>query len=54
MSDSADLKKQLEVAIAAYHKAIENVRTFEAKLREARAAEAAAVNDDSGDEKKDR
>jgi hypothetical protein len=47
-----ELRKELEVAIAAYRKAIENVRALESKLREARQAEATAVNDDSGDEKK--
>ena len=46
------MKKELEDAIASYHKSIESVRAFEAKLREARQAEAAAVNDDYGDEKK--
>lgn len=49
---SADLKKQLADAIDAYHKEIENVGSFETKLREARKAEADALTDDSGDEKK--
>jgi hypothetical protein len=52
VSDSTDLKKQLAAAIAAYHKEIENVATFETKLREVRKAEAVALTDDSGDEKK--
>jgi len=51
-TDTADLKKQLEAAIASYHKALENVRAFEGRLREARQGEATAVNDDSGDEKR--
>ena len=52
MSDSADLEKQLEDAIVSYHKAVENVGSFEAKLREARRAETDALTDDSVDEKR--
>ena len=52
MSDSADLKKQLEDAIVSYHKAVENVGSFETKLRETRRPETDALTDDSGDEKR--
>jgi RNAse (barnase) inhibitor barstar len=52
MSDSADLHKQLKAALAAYRKATENADSFEAKLRDAKKAEADALTDDGGDEKK--
>ena len=31
-TDTADLKKQLEAAIASYHKALENVRAFRREI----------------------
>jgi hypothetical protein len=52
MNDTTDLKKQLKAAIAAYHKATENADSFETKLREAKKAEADALTDDDGDEKR--
>jgi len=51
-STAPELRQELEVAIVAYRKAIENVRSFEINLQEARRAEAVAVTDDGGDEKK--
>jgi hypothetical protein len=51
-STAPELRKELEKALADYHQAIEHVKSFEAKLREAREAEATAVTDDSGDEKR--
>ena len=51
-STALELRQELEAAITSYRKKIEDVRAFEAKLREARAAEASAVNDDSADERR--
>jgi hypothetical protein len=51
-STALELRQELEAAITSYRKKIEDVRAFETRLREARKAEADAVNDDSADEKK--
>lgn len=49
--DTADLKKQLEAAIAAYKAALKNVSDFEGKLAVSRKSEADALSDDSADER---
>jgi hypothetical protein len=51
-STALELRQELEAAIANYHQAIENAKGFEAKLREARKAEAIALTDDSNADEK--